>query len=101
MHLVLLYITKLDKKYQLIAKNYNIKNLDELVVFLINYLNREDASKEKENLENLFIYTKRALDVIAALPIIKSKTINSIIQPLIGFIPFSSFFIIDSLVFFS
>jgi len=69
------YITKLDKKYQLIAKNYNIKNLDELVIFLINYLNREDTSKEKENLENLFIYTKRALNVIAALPIIKSKTI--------------------------
>jgi len=69
------YITKLDKKYQLIAKNYNIKNLDELIVFLINYLNREDAGKEKENLENLFIYTKRALDVIAVLPIIKSKTI--------------------------
>jgi len=69
------YITKLDKKYQLIAKNYNIKNLDELIVFLINYLNREDASKEKENLENIFIYTKRALDVIAALPIIKSKNI--------------------------
>lgn len=69
------YITKLDKKYQIIAKNYNIKNLDELIVFLINYLNREDASKEKENLENLFIYTKRALDVIAVLPIIKSKTI--------------------------
>jgi diguanylate cyclase (GGDEF)-like protein len=69
------YITKLDKKYQLIAKNYNIKNVDELIIFLINYLNREDASKEKENLENLFIYTKRALDVIAVLPIIKSKTI--------------------------
>ena len=69
------YITKLDKKYQLIAKNYNIKNLDELIVFLINYLNREDASREKEKLENLFIYTKRALDVIAVLPIVKSKTI--------------------------
>jgi len=30
------YITKLDKKYQLIAKNYNIKNIDELITFLIN-----------------------------------------------------------------
>jgi diguanylate cyclase (GGDEF)-like protein len=69
------YITKLDKKYQVIAKNYNIKNLDELIVFLINYLNREDAGREKENLENMFIYTKRALDVIAVLPIVKSKTI--------------------------
>jgi len=69
------YLTKLDKKYQMIAKNYNIKSLDELIVFLINYLNREDSSKEKENLENLFIYTKRALDVIAVLPIVKSKTL--------------------------
>ncbi len=69
------YIAKLDKKYQLIAKNYNIKNIDELIVFLINYLNREDASREKENLENIFLYTKRALDVIAVLPIVKSKTI--------------------------
>ncbi len=69
------YLAKLDKKYQLIAKNYNIKSLDELIIFLINYLNREDASKEKESLENLFLYTKRALDVIAVLPIIKSKTL--------------------------
>ena len=29
------FITKLDKKYQQIAKNYNIRNLDELVIFLI------------------------------------------------------------------
>jgi len=69
------YITKLDKKYQLIAKNYNIQNIDELITFLINYLNREDASKEKESIEQFFIYTKRVLDVIAVLPIIKSKKI--------------------------
>jgi len=69
------FLSKLDSKYKAIAKNYNIKNLDELVVFLINYLNREDVSKEKENIEQLFIYTKRALDVIAVLPIVKSKKI--------------------------
>ena len=69
------FITKLDKKYQLIAKNYNIRNIDELITFLINYLNREDTTKEKESVENLFLYTKRALDVIAILPIIKSKKI--------------------------
>jgi len=69
------YIKKLDKRYQLIAKNYNIKNIDELIVFLINYLNREDSSKEKETLESLFMYTKRALDVLAVLPIAKSKSI--------------------------
>ena len=67
------YLAKLDKKYQVIAKNYNIRNIDELVVFLINYLNRENTQKEKENLENLFLYTKRALDVIAVLPISVSK----------------------------
>ena len=68
------FISKLDSKYQVIAKNYNIKNLDELIVFLINYLNRENADREKENLNQLFLYTKRALDVIAVLPIIKSQT---------------------------
>ena len=69
------YLIKLDKKHQLIAKNYNIKNIDDLVVFLINYLNREDSSKEKGNLEYFFNYTKRVLDVLAALPIITSKNI--------------------------
>ena len=69
------FLSKLDKKYQAIAKNYNIKNLDELIVFLINYLNRQSPGKEKENVEQLFLYTKRALDVIAILPIIKSQKI--------------------------
>ncbi len=67
------FLAKLDKKYQIIAKNYNIKNLDELIVFLINYLNRENPSKEKENIEQLFLYTKRVLDVIVVLPIIKAQ----------------------------
>jgi diguanylate cyclase (GGDEF)-like protein len=69
------YLAKLDARYRVIAKNYNITNLDELVVFLINYLNREDVSKEKESVEQLFLYAKRALDVIAMLPIVKSKKI--------------------------
>ena len=69
------FLAKLDKKYQVIAKNYNITNLDELIVFLINYLNRENPDKEKENLNQLFLYTKRALDVIAVLPIIQSQKI--------------------------
>ena len=69
------FIAKLDKKYQAIAKNYNIKNLDELIVFLINYLNRQNTDKEKENIEQVFLYTKRALDVITILPIVKSKKI--------------------------
>ena len=69
------YLSKLSSRYQAIARNYNIKNLDELVVFLINYLNRDDTQKEKENLNNLFLYTKRALDVIAILPIMSSQKI--------------------------
>jgi len=69
------FIAKLDKKYQVIAKNYNIKSLDELVTFLINYLNRENTDKEKNNLNQLFLYTKRALDVIAILPFVKSQKI--------------------------
>ena len=69
------FLAKLDNKYQVIAKNYNIKNLDELIVFLINYLNRQTPDKEKENIEQLFLYTKRALDVIAVLPIVKSQKI--------------------------
>jgi len=69
------FLGKLDAKYKAIAKNYNIKNLDELIVFLINYLNREDVDKEKLNHEQLFIYVKRALDVIAVLPIVRSKKI--------------------------
>ncbi len=69
------FISKLDKKYQVIAKNYNIKHLDELIIFLINYLNRQSPDKEKENIEHLFLYTKRALDVITILPIIKSQKI--------------------------
>jgi diguanylate cyclase len=69
------YIAKLDKKYQALAKNYNIQNLDELILFLINYLNRENPSKSKDTIDELFLYTKRALDVIAILPILKSKQI--------------------------
>ena len=69
------FISKLDKKYQAIAKNYNIQNLDELIIFLINYLSRQTPDKEKENLNQLFLYTKRALDVIAILPIVKSQKI--------------------------
>jgi diguanylate cyclase len=69
------YISKLNKKYQIIAKNYNIKNLDDLILFLIHHLNRENPQKDKENLEELFLYTKRALDVIIILPFLKSRKI--------------------------
>jgi len=68
------YISKLNQKYQAISKNYNIKNIDELIMFLINYLNRTPQN-DKENLEELFLYTKRTLDVIIILPFIKSRNI--------------------------
>jgi len=68
------YLAKLNQKYQAVAKNYNIKNLDELIMFLINYLNRTPKS-EKDNIEELFLYTKRALDVIIVLPFLKSRNI--------------------------
>ncbi|WP_457561229.1 diguanylate cyclase [Caminibacter sp.] len=67
------YLARLDGRYRAIAGNYNIKNLDELLMFLISYLNREDISKEKESIDNLFMYVKRALDVISVLPVVKSK----------------------------
>jgi len=69
------YLAKFDSKYKAIATNYNIKNLDELILFLVSYLNREDVSREKESVEQLFLYIKRALDIIAILPITKSKKI--------------------------
>jgi len=69
------YLSRLESRYRAIANSYNIKNLDELLMFLISYLNREDISKEKETIDNLFIYVKRALDVISVLPIVKSKKI--------------------------
>ncbi len=69
------FLEKLDKRYKTIALNYRIQNLDEFIIFLINQLNRENPTKEKETLESLFLYTKRALDVIAVLPILKSKQI--------------------------
>jgi diguanylate cyclase (GGDEF)-like protein len=69
------YLAKLDSRYRALARSYNIKNLDEFLIFLISYLNREDVSKEKETIDQLFLYIKRALDVIAILPIVKSKKI--------------------------
>jgi len=69
------YISKLDKKYQIIARSYNIKTLEELVVFLINYLNKSNVDQEKENLNQLFLYSKRVLEVISILPFKKSKEI--------------------------
>jgi len=69
-------IQKLDKKYQKILANYKITSLSELVIFLINNLNREDVDKTKEFANELVTYTKRVLQVIDMLPT-KAKYIAS------------------------
>ena len=61
-------VQKLDKKYQNLLKNYKINSLSELVIFLINNLNREDVDKTKNFANELVTYTKRVLQVIDMLP---------------------------------
>jgi diguanylate cyclase (GGDEF)-like protein len=70
-------ILKLDNKYQNLLKSYKIKTTYELAVFLINNLNRQDPSKDKEFINEIMIYLKRALQVISMLPIHSSKHIAS------------------------
>jgi len=69
-------IKKLDKKYQKLLSSYKISSMYELAIFLINNLNRENIDKEKEFTNELFIYTKRVLQVIDMLPT-KAKYIAS------------------------
>jgi diguanylate cyclase len=73
-------IQKLDKKYQKILSSYRINTLSELVIFLINNLNRENVDETKEFSNELFTYTKRVLQVIDMFPskakYIASKHIN-------------------------
>jgi len=69
-------IQKLDKKYQKVLKSYKINSLSELTLFLINNLNREDSSKDKDFTNELLMYTKRILQVIDMLPT-KAKYIAS------------------------
>jgi diguanylate cyclase len=69
-------VQKLDKKYQKILANYRINTLSELVLFLINNLNRENIDEEKEFANELLTYTKRVLQVIDMFPS-KAKYIAS------------------------
>jgi diguanylate cyclase len=69
-------IQKLDKKYQKMLANYRINTLSELVLFLINNLNRENIDETKEFANELFTYTKRVLQVIDMFPS-KAKYIAS------------------------
>jgi len=69
-------IKKLDKKYQKILSGYRINTLSELVLFLINNLNREKIDESKEFSNELLNYTKRTLQVIDMFPS-KAKYIAS------------------------
>ncbi|NPA54848.1 MAG: GGDEF domain-containing protein [Epsilonproteobacteria bacterium] len=78
-------IKKLDDKYKKLLANYKVKTLDELAVFLINNLNRENISKEKEFSHEMVNYAKRLLQVIDMLPTkaksISTKQLNQIQKP--------------------
>jgi len=54
------YITKLDKKYQLIAKNYNIKNLDELITFFNQLFKQRRCYKRKRKYRTIFLIYKKS-----------------------------------------
>jgi len=69
-------VKKLDKKYQKILAGYRINSLKELVLFLINNLNRENIDETKEFSNELLTYTKRILQVIDMFPS-KAKYIAS------------------------
>jgi len=69
-------IQKLDKKYQKILSGYRINTLNELVLFLINNLNRENIDETKAFNNELITYTKRVLQVIDMFPS-KAKYISS------------------------
>ena len=69
-------IQKLDKKYQKQLASYRLNSLSELVMFLINNLNRENPDKDKEFGNELLTYTKRVLQVIDMFPS-KAKYIAS------------------------
>jgi diguanylate cyclase (GGDEF)-like protein len=69
-------IQKLDKKYQKMLANYRINTLSELVLFLINNLNRENIDETKAFSNELLTYTKRVLQVIDMFPS-KAKYIAS------------------------
>ena len=70
-------ITKLDNKYQKLLKSYKVNSTYDLAIFLINNLNRQEVSKDKEFINEVMIYLKRALQVIAMLPIKESRDISS------------------------
>lgn len=61
-------IGKLDEKYKKLLATYQVNTVGELAVFLVNNLNRENPTKDKEFINELLLYLKRALQLIAMLP---------------------------------
>ncbi len=61
------YIDKLDKRLKNEIKDFNIKNLNELFVFLSSRLERSLKAEPREILDALYILTRRVLQSIAVL----------------------------------
>ena len=70
-------VKKLDKKYQKLIQNYKINSTYDLAFFLIQHLNRENISQDKEILASTMSYLKRVLQVVEMLPILESQKIAS------------------------
>jgi len=67
------YIEKLDKKLKQEIKNFKVKNIDELFVFLSSRLQRSLKSDSSEVLDALYLLTKRILQAISILHNKKAK----------------------------
>ncbi len=67
------YIEKLDKALKQEIKNFKVKNLDELFVFLSSRLQRSLNSNSNEVLDALYLLTKRVLQAISVLHNKKAK----------------------------
>ncbi len=71
------YIQKLDKAIKQEIKNFNVKNVDELFIFLSSRLQRSLKSENGEVLEALYILTKRILQSIAVLHNKKARDLSN------------------------
>ncbi len=71
------YIEKLDKTLKQEIRNFNVKNLDELFMFLSSRLHRSLKSDSSEVLEALYLLTKRLLQSIAVLHNKKARELSN------------------------
>ncbi len=67
------YIKRLDKALKQEVKDFKVKNVDELFVFLSSRLQRSLKSDNNEVLDALYLLTKRVLQVISILHNKKAK----------------------------